>query len=424
MGVYYLIFAFFAVFMIVNYKKALYLWAVVSLAMHIGICIKFTPPNISLLFLVNITFLLYSYRHRIKKNNAPFALHNVLKYTVISTILTAVFLLSFSAAYKELITAFNTIVGIFTVLYLLDKEIETSEDIHSICKVLFLFISISIIYGVYTIVTVSNPIIEWEQSFIPESMSNKLVDSTETYRGVKAQSFFGGATQFAAFVYMTAIVFLAIKMKNAKRLTSVSIIVLIIAVMICFLSKTRASIFAALCATLYLVYKQNATTKMRIFMILLLFLPIVFPFFAENISFLTSIYDTRAQDDVGGSSMEMRLIQARIVGEIFSSNPLFGLGTTGAFAISNMNIDGLYGAESVWFHLLINRGLIGVLVYLYIFYYTVKSISRERRTYMIMAAIFWLTLHTLSTTGLSEYFYLFVFLLLKKLDDINLKEKI
>lgn len=423
MGIYYLIVAFFVIYMFINYKKALYLWAVFSLAMHLGICVKFTPPAISVLFVVNLAFVLYFYIFKRKTVQHQFVLSKLFKFTVVSSLLTAFCLFSFAAASKEIISAINTIVNTFSILYLLDYEIRSSRDIQSICRILYGFMFISIVYGLYVVSTVTNPVIEWEQSLIPASMANKLVASTETFRGVKAQSFFGGATQFSAFVYLTAVIYIALQKAKKDRLSYISLLILLTAVFICFLSKTRAAILAGLCSALYIIIKQKSTTKLKVIFFLLVALPLIYPFFEDNLSFVTSIYDSNAQDEVGGSSMEMRLMQTQVVADIASANPIFGIGTTGYANISALQIDGLYGAESVWFHLLMERGLIGVCVYIYIFYYTVKSISKERKKYMIMAALFWLILHTLSTTGLSEYFYMFTFLILRKLDTININTK-
>lgn len=409
--------------MFINYKKALYLWAVFSLAMHLGICIKFTSPAISVLFVVNLAFLLYFFKCKKRKESKQFVLSKIFEITVISSLLTSFCLFPFSSASKELISTVNTVVNTFVILYLIDNEVKTEKDIHSICKCLYLFILISVFYGLYVIIMVSNPIIEWEQSFVPAAMSDKIIASTETFRGVKAQSFFGGATQFATYVYLTAILFLAEKTKNTHKISYVSILLLLVALMICFLSKTRAAIFAGLCATLYMLLKQGVKTKFKILLLILVILPLISPFLSDNLSFITSIYDPNAQDAIGGSDLEMRSMQMQVVAEIASANPIFGIGTTGYANISALQIDGLYGAESVWFHLLMERGIVGVCVYIYIFYYTVKSISRERKVYITMAAMFWLILHTLSTTGLSEYFYMFTFLILRKLDTININTK-
>lgn len=405
------------VFMLISYKKALFCWSIFSLAMHIGVCLRFAPPAVSLLFAVNISFLFLAFLKG--KCNSKFIYKRYLVLYILSAMITVSQFLENSQT--EIVGTANVVINTFAIIYLLEKEIRSINDVTMICRILYVFIGVSVFYGIFVVITAYNPIIDYELSLIPPGMENKLVSSTETLRGVKAQSYFAGATQFATFVFLTSVIFLSANCKGTSNNFSQKVFVLFLAISICFLSKTRASIFAGMLAILYFMYKQKSVNTIRLLIIILLLSPVIVSLLGDNMSFITSIYDQKAQDEVGGSSAEMRAVQLGAVIQVASISPLFGIGITGFSNLSASVMDDILGAESVWFQLAITRGLVGILIYGYLFYFSVKSVSKNMRIYVIMSSLFWLTLHTLSTTGLSEYFYMFTFIIIKKLDNIKYK---
>ena len=74
-------------------------------------------------------------------------------------------------------------------------------------------------------------------------------------------------------------------------------------------------------------------------------------------------------DKVEGSNSDMRLMQFFISLEYFKLSPFWGNGI--GFLYNNVILSGLenqlYGAESLWFNVMVDQGLIGVFAYLVLF---------------------------------------------------------
>lgn len=421
MAFYYIIVVFFLIYTNYNYKKSLFLWAAICIVMHTGICLKYSSPAISVQLAINLIFLFYYIvkRRRIYHLREDFAFKPIFIIVSISFILSS--FVSAIGLFRNLITIFGLLVCNFLTIYLLDKEILTKKDINELIKNISYLIIISCIYGLYTMVLGSNPIIEYELSFIPSGMEDKLVDSSDTMRGLKMQSFFGGATQFSAFVMLTIITFCAVN-KTKGNATYLQICLFLLGIVFAFLTKTRASMFAALVTTLYFAFKQKSTQYIKIIILILILLPLIKPFLGENMVFIESIFKTSSQDEVGGSSIDLRLQQAAIVWQIFLEHPILGEGINSLSYTLNKFQD-LFGAESIWFQLLLERGLLGLVSYIYIFYYSIKKVSAKYKVYIICCALFWLVQHTLSTTGLYENFYLLSAIIIYKTDKLSIYEK-
>lgn len=405
---------FFIVYTFIDYRRSLFLWAVCCITMHSGLCLKYSSPAISVQLVINAFFFVYAYlyKRKIYLKSPNFILAPVLKLLLFSAVLSAVFgIIPFS---RSMITIFGQFLNMFLIIYLLDKEIRNLSNLHLFMQYLVCSIAIGVFYGCITLSIGSNPIIQFEQSIIPSQMEGLIVDSYETYRGVKVQSFYAGATQFAAFSLLTAICYIAVFRNVKMKLTNIQILLLLSAMICAFLSKTRAGILASLISVMYLYTTIKSTMRIKIAFFVVVALILLYPFFSSHLAFLTSTFDSRAQEELGGSSVDMRIVQAQLTWEILKNYPLFGAGV-GSLMIFLRKTYELYGAESVWFQKLIEQGLFGIYTYLYIFYFTIRRVSHPMKPYIIMAAIYWLSLHTMSTTGLSEYFYFLTFLIIYKI---------
>lgn len=412
----FVIFVFFVIFTITDYRKSLFVWATFCIIAHNGLCLKYSSPAITLQLAINLffglSFIVKRKKHVI--NEEVFALKKPMVLLLLSACLSAMFgILEFG---RSMITVFGYYVNVFLIIFLLHKEVRTQYDLQKLTKYLYLSISIGVIYGFFTLLIGYNPVILLEQQILPSSAENIVVDSFETYRGVKMQSFYAGATQFCAFVFLSSICYMAVKRNIFNTLTNDVIIIIFIAVVCAFFTKTRAGILASIVSVIYFITTLKSRYYIKAILYVVLLLIIFAPFFSSNIDYLISTFDTKAQENVGGSSIDMRLVQTELTLEILREHPFFGAGV-GSLILYLRKFYELYGAESIWFQILIQQGIFGAIAYIYLFYYTFKLISPSMRGYIVMAITFWLTLHTLSTTGLSEYFYLLTFLIIYKKDN-------
>src|SRR5690606_5554062 len=76
----------------------------------------------------------------------------------------------------------------------------------------------------------------------------------------------------------------------------------------------------------------------------------------------------------------------------------------------------IYGAESIWFWLLVERGVLGVFSYCFIFYTILVKTRTFNAKFLIMCiTIYWLLLQTMTTTyGIGIYYYIVVILIIYK----------
>ena len=106
----------------------------------------------------------------------------------------------------------------------------------------------------------------------------------------------------------------------------------------------------------------------------LLFVLIIYNSFASSID---EIFTSFANHETyGGSSIEMRLTQLNIAWSEFLKNPIFGTGVGGAIRLTEMNSD-FYGAESMLYLVLIDRGLFGLFASIALLISTIRYLIKK-----------------------------------------------
>ena len=139
---------------------------------------------------------------------------------------------------------------------------------------------------------------------------------------------------------------------------------------------------------IFLLYNYNLKkTSKYIFISIILFIIFYFtiPFLREITDAIISLFNSQGGTSVQGSSIDMRLTQLYGSIEYFLQSPLFGNGfeyiNEGLgwqdFDQSKMNTD-MYGFESIIFVLLIERGLIGIIAYIYFAIKVYEYINKKK----------------------------------------------
>lgn len=112
----------------------------------------------------------------------------------------------------------------------------------------------------------------------------------------------------------------------------------------------------------FLQYRQmRSKSNLIVFATLLVFLLLFFV--GDGMAFIDS-YINRMNDENIGSSPELRMNQLDICLYYFDKAPIWGNGLNYIYKVVAINDPKIYGAESIWFQLLVNYGIVGCITYI------------------------------------------------------------
>ena len=143
----------------------------------------------------------------------------------------------------------------------------------------------------------------------------------------------------------------------------------------------------------------------------LIVLVIVFPFIIGKIGLLLSMFSSKYAGAVSGSSASMRFDQLAAIFQIMLLSPITGLGEnfqrfyTGVYAPRAM------GYESLWFEQKAKHGMLGVLAYIFMIYYSVYVLSKRYKSkeLLFISLAYWVT-YTLTSTPYFRIYFLYAIL--------------
>lgn len=122
-----------------------------------------------------------------------------------------------------------------------------------------------------------------------------------------------------------------------------------------YASGARSTMVGCAIATITFLKKSYLSPKYLV--ILLIFFVLVYTNFSSNID---EVYDSLIHsDNVGGSDTDMRLEQLNISLKFLNQNFILGNGIYAWTEIAQRT--NLHGAESIWFGLMIDRGILGII---------------------------------------------------------------
>ena len=199
------------------------------------------------------------------------------------------------------------------------------------------------------------------------------------YGFVRAQAFCMQSVSYGYICVTLLTVFLLFldKYRSKLQISKHSLMAVILSCVFgCLLCGSRSGILPLGICLLYF-YGLKTTGIRNIMMIIVLLIIVYFIYGSVIDDIWNSIF--HSDENQMGSSSEMRLNQLEISTFYFMKSPWVGMGTN---AISDLVRDKMneeiLGGESVWFGLLINKGLLGIIAYisLYIFSFIhIKSLK-------------------------------------------------
>lgn len=429
MIIYFVIFLLFLVLLFTNYKKTILFYAAFKILLNSGISLTFEPPSLTLELAINLSIIIYYFLFKFKKSqNTDFPFKYPFILMSISYILSSVFT-NYSASIAFTTTT-RLILNDFVFVYILWKVIQSKKDLHFIIKFFLIISFILCIYSLFEIITNSNPIMKWESSLIPpEFNTDKIFLSSTTdlrFGRIRSQSLFPISISFGAFclLFFTFIIFYFQNFKSVYRISYIpKIIIISLLFMGIFLSNSRTPMFAL--PIFILAIANHKIIKLKTITILAIITVLLIPFVIPYLSAYSSISES-STNSVGGSSIEMRLKQLETSFDSFLESPIVGNGirySGGVLAVEKR--DEILGAESIWFILLIEQGVIGIISFILMYIITVNKLVNIDKQFILLFTLGWIILNSFSSLPSigNGLFYTFLVIIIKSYL-INIKYKL
>lgn len=335
-------------------------------------------------------------------NNYPF--RYLIIFPFISIIVTNIFTGFDLYPILELIVEYIFPIILFNVL-------KDYLALQKFMKILTVFLILVLLYATYEEITVSNPLIDWcvrnRKDFY--FVSNKI----EMRFGFKrAQSFLLYCSGLGALCNYSFFILAYLRSFKSKLVDNRKYTILLFALPIfSFLTGTRSVFipFMIIClAFINVDYVKRHFLKIAAILLISYFT--ITPIFK---SIYYSIIQSDEVEDVRGSSGNMREVQFEISKRYMNRSPIVGNGTHYTAKVKEEDSQ-IFGAESIWFPLMIEQGLLGCvclgIVFVGMVIYLLKNRYYKLLFYML-SFIVGKTISAMSGIGEGFYFVIFVFLL-------------
>lgn len=291
----------------------------------------------------------------------------------------------------------------FVILYAL-FSLKSTKGLKVVVNTAVISIAVLTAFGILNLITRHAMFVDWAiegaatLTDITEQGGERFTDDPTRFR---VQSMHLNPFTYGYVCMFASVLFIYVWEKHIVEKSK-----LIMVLMCCaFGIITCASRTVMLCSlfsyAVYYALTRNMAKKVLHIMAIGIMLYVCYlciPVVHDQFQLIGSMFDKEADSDVGGSSLEMRLLQLSTVLYYIQENILFGRGY-GFFNIDLGWSDGLqglvdkdlWGLEGVHLGLLLERGLVGLIVYvafwtsmLYIFYQYRKT---DVQTYALCVSI-------------------------------------
>ena len=405
----------------INFKKGFYFFLFYKVLLVTNITVLSIPgiPLLTLdMFLTAVFLLLYFFKvQKMQLEYVPFPYSKPFKWMAFSYFLSTLF------AYIGFIGAFSQYIGQvlteFIFAWLMWKIINR-KDIEYIIKGLAFMFLLSCVYAFYEKFTHTNPIQNYELTLVTDkSRAIDFLVTDDINRGYRVQSFFehaiGAGMNWGMFVvlYFTLTIIYKYKMWN-----KLCLITAILCIPCIFFSNARGPLVFLMVSALSIIDLKNKKFY-KLFVVGVVLFVVAFPLFSEYFDNLLSIFDSKAQDKVGGSNAEMRFDQLSASIELMMQSPLFGLGYKFMNVLHTSLVSRLLGLESIWFRVMTQFGLLGTFVNLMLSYYSLIKvpIKYKSKPLLFFSLAYWITSSLTSVPGMLIYLYYLILIILIKQSD-------
>lgn len=382
----------FTVLALKNWSKAVLLWMPFQILINAGVCLKYSSPSVSLVLAVDTMFLMLYLIRKPKNVNrqGSYFFNTAFKIYLVSYAVSILFsILPFTQVLTGTIKYF---IETFIMVYLFQLAVRSMEDIRTVIKYAFIVSIIIVSLGAYESITHSNPWLDYVWLNTPDKtlLEGKIYytpldlkidpESGIRYGLLRCYSTFGIHIDFGCACVLLMLLFLfVLKYKNILKIKSSHAFIICGALAVgVLLSNSKTPIIGLLLFPLAAI-GPKVLFKARYFFLIIAALVVVFVFMPEYLTIVQSLFDNKLAEEAGGSSLKLREKQLEVGLQMFYQNPLFGNGIDSLSVLGQKGIGkNILGAESSWLKILPERGLLGVIAYLILYF---EMFSKLRRYY-------------------------------------------
>lgn len=428
MELYYIITAFFVLYSFYSFQKSFLTFALAHVIFNAGLAIRFAPPSISIdLFLCIYFSILYFSKisPRIKTKENPFFLKPFIIFSI--SYLLSTLVSTYNGNSSALTYFLRILITQFLFVFVLWQTLNIPNSLKIFVKRFFALLIIIYGYGIFEYLTNSNPILSYISSLIPPEYSqDKLYFNPLNIRGGRnrLQSLFSISILYgvASVIFLSLIIQLKELRINIFSNKLIYILLISLTLFGVYLSNSKTPLIGLPLVLAPLIFKKNSII---IFPLFLFFTFILVEF--VDIQSINHIFDFKTinvknNNNSEGSTANMRLIQLEVSYKAFLNNPIIGNGLRYSSILASKN-SSLLGAESVWFKLLIEQGVFGLISFIYLIFSFIKESLKLKilKSNLIGLTISFFLMVSITDVGF-DIFYI-VFILIHRLVDLKQTNK-
>lgn len=285
---------------------------------------------------------------------------------------------------------------LFILIFFFKKE--PASFVRSLEYVSVIYAIVIVCYTFFELFTGLNPFIEM---MIPREDHVAQTFISEVRFGLKrCQSFFSMHTTLGGVAYNVAAVLIVFYKTSSKNKIMLCLIVLLGIVV--FVTGARSCILSFCILCLMLIPSLDRKTMLLVFLVGIVFAS---EYFLEIVNAFINT------DKIDGSNSDMRMTQLFISLSYFGQSPIWGNGS--GFLFTKIVSEGLdlelAGAESMWFNVLADYGILGVIAEIVIFVSCIVYSVRKRNKSVVFYVIGYFVMHTMSSVPGVQYELILVY---------------
>ena len=300
-----------------------------------------------------------------------FPLHRAMIGLALSALISTIF--SVSSMTVGINRLISTVIEGYVMLVMVWFSFRHKDQIMKTYKWILFLLFLTTIYGLINYVTKENGFITWLMDKMEDSDKTLLFsyDMASERFGItgRVQSIFMHPMVFGLYlVFFSSVTLLLLINKKKQDKIFYGVLLVFFAINI-FFTNSRTPLIALIMVLLTILYYLK---KLKPVLIVTSVVVIGYLLISEENNVVLRLFKSIVffwipDDDVGGSSLEMRYLQLLYALALFSQSPVTGLGLGAMRDLINDGSD-LLGGESILFWILVEQGIIGLIFFLYSFW--------------------------------------------------------
>lgn len=262
----------------------------------------------------------------------------------------------------------------FLFPFLLWKSLDSEKRLNQAQSILFVFMIISVLFNIVELILGWNPVTD----FVITNLTSEdfLIDSREIRYGLKrCNSIFSYFTTFGVASVFSAATFFV--MKYNYQFSKKFMVPLIGFCAFGAFSTGSRAIFLGLAVMFLFLLARKTFFKSKLFYVLLIGTFILAPIIYEtSFQIIDSIVNSNTSQYSTGSSSDMRETQWDICLPYILQSPVIGNGRLYIWEYVKPRNPLLLGAESIWFSIFVDYGLLGAFAFLFLLFAMAKELAK------------------------------------------------